>query len=95
MTRIRVGVIGAGGIAQIEHVPNLLRLKDRFEVLGVYDPSATARGVYELKVIELAEPHFTITGKPSKSVDFARGLVIEKTIHAFARSSKEHSWVEV
>ena len=43
MTRIRVGVIGAGGIAQIEHVPNLLRLKDRFEVLGVYDPSATAR----------------------------------------------------
>ena len=44
MTRIRVGVIGAGGIAQIEHVPNLLRLKDHFEVLGVYDPSATARG---------------------------------------------------
>ena len=44
MTRIRVGVIGAGGIAQIEHVPNLLRLKDDFEVVGVYDPSAIARG---------------------------------------------------
>ena len=25
--RIRIGVIGAGGIAQIEHLPNLLRLK--------------------------------------------------------------------
>ena len=43
MGRIRVGVIGAGGIAQIEHVPNLLRLKDRFELRGVCDPSKTAR----------------------------------------------------
>ncbi|WP_119388356.1 Gfo/Idh/MocA family protein [Taklimakanibacter lacteus] len=43
MGRIRVGVIGAGGIAQIEHVPNLLRLRDRFELLGVCDPSAIAR----------------------------------------------------
>jgi len=43
MARIRVGVIGAGGIAQIEHVPNLLRLKDLFEIVGVCDPSRTAR----------------------------------------------------
>ena len=43
MGRIRIGVIGAGHIAQIEHVPNLLRLKDRFEVTGVADPSRTAR----------------------------------------------------
>jgi predicted dehydrogenase len=43
MGRIRIGVIGAGLIAQIEHVPNLLRLKDRFEVRGVCDPSLVAR----------------------------------------------------
>lgn len=43
MDRVKVGIIGAGGIAQVEHVPNLLRLKDTFEVLGVCDPSATAR----------------------------------------------------
>jgi predicted dehydrogenase len=43
MGRIRVGVIGAGGIAQIEHVPNLLRLKDLFEIKGVCDPSRIAR----------------------------------------------------
>ncbi|MGE0241874.1 MAG: Gfo/Idh/MocA family protein [Parvibaculaceae bacterium] len=43
MGRIRIGVIGAGHIAQIEHVPNLLRLKDRFELRGVCDPSKTAR----------------------------------------------------
>jgi predicted dehydrogenase len=43
MTQLRIGVFGAGMIAQIEHVPNLLRLKDRFHVVGVADPSARAR----------------------------------------------------
>src|SRR5262245_1255183 len=43
MRRIRVGVIGAGTIAQVEHIPNLLKLKRRFEVAGVYDPSEKVR----------------------------------------------------
>ncbi len=43
MERLRIGVLGAGLIAQVEHIPNLLRLKDRFELIGVTDPSATAR----------------------------------------------------
>lgn len=43
MERLRVGVIGAGGVAQLEHIPNLLRLKDRFDLRAVADPSALAR----------------------------------------------------
>ena len=43
MSRLRVGVVGAGLIAQVEHIPNLLSLRDRFEVVGVADPSATVR----------------------------------------------------
>jgi predicted dehydrogenase len=43
MKRVRVGVIGAGGIAQVEHIPNLLKLKRRFDVVGVYDPSPKVR----------------------------------------------------
>ena len=43
MQRVRVGVIGAGGVAQVEHIPNLLKLKRQFEVVGVYDPSAKVR----------------------------------------------------
>jgi predicted dehydrogenase len=43
MQRLKVGVIGAGAIAQIEHIPNLMRLKQQFEILGVCDPSAKAR----------------------------------------------------
>jgi predicted dehydrogenase len=43
VTRLRVGVVGAGLIAQVEHIPNLLALRDRFELVGVADPSATVR----------------------------------------------------
>jgi predicted dehydrogenase len=59
MKRVRIGVIGAGGIAQVEHVPNLRHLSDHFEVIGVADPSATARnfitGKYGFKTFETAE----------------------------------------
>ncbi len=59
MKRVRIGVIGAGGIAQVEHIPNLRRLSDHFEVLGVCDPSATARNFiasrYDFKTFETIE----------------------------------------
>jgi len=41
--RVRIGVVGAGLIAQWEHIPNLLRLSDRFVLVGVAEPSASAR----------------------------------------------------
>lgn len=41
--RVRIGVVGAGLIAQWEHIPNLLRLSDRFTLVGVAEPSASAR----------------------------------------------------
>ena len=43
MSRVRIGVIGAGLIAQIEHIPNLLRLRDKFTVVGACDPSPASR----------------------------------------------------
>jgi predicted dehydrogenase len=52
-------------------------------------------GFNELKVIEAAELLHAIQGKPSQSVDFARGLVIERVIHAFARSADLRGWVHV
>lgn len=43
MTRLRIGVIGAGLVAQIEHIPNILSLRDAFDLVGVADPSARVR----------------------------------------------------
>jgi predicted dehydrogenase len=52
-------------------------------------------GFNELKVIELAELLYAIAGRPSQSVDFARGLRIERVIHAFARSAAAGAWTAV
>ena len=43
MTILRTGVIGAGLIAQIEHIPNLTRMRQRFAPTVVCDPSPAAR----------------------------------------------------
>jgi predicted dehydrogenase len=52
-------------------------------------------GFNELKVIELAELLYDVTGRRSASVGFAQGLAIERVIHAFARSAERGEWVDV
>lgn len=39
--RLRIGVVGCGAIAQIQHLPNLAFLRDEFELAAVCDVSAT------------------------------------------------------
>jgi Oxidoreductase family, NAD-binding Rossmann fold len=43
MSRVRVGVVGCGMVAQAEHLPNLLQLSDRFEIAALADPSPSVR----------------------------------------------------
>lgn len=38
---LRVGVVGAGLVAQVVHLPNLLRLRDKFRLVSIADPSPT------------------------------------------------------
>ena len=38
--RVRIGVVGCGAIAQVQHLPNLLELADLYDVVGVCDASA-------------------------------------------------------
>ena len=42
MTRVRIGVVGCGAIAQIQHLPFLSELAEEFEVVGVCDVSPSA-----------------------------------------------------
>ncbi|WP_163478628.1 Gfo/Idh/MocA family oxidoreductase, partial [Klebsiella pneumoniae] len=37
MTKLKVGVIGVGGIAQDRHIPALLKLKDTVSLVAVQD----------------------------------------------------------
>lgn len=50
-------------------------------------------GFNELKVIELAELLNACAGRKSESVNFERGLQIEKVIHAYVKSAETGSWV--
>src|SRR5882672_10569351 len=45
--RIKIGVVGAGLIGQVEHIPNLRRLPDLFEIVGVAEASAEMRRALE------------------------------------------------
>jgi predicted dehydrogenase len=92
--RIRIGVIGAGLIAQWEHIPNLVRLADRFLVAGICDPSAATHltirqsGFGEAFVRELEAFWSSIaTGAPVKnSVEQAkRALLCALARHAAGR----------
>ena len=42
MKRLKIGVIGCGAIAQVQHMPNLANLPDLFEVTMVCDLSLKA-----------------------------------------------------
>ena len=50
-------------------------------------------GFNDLKVIEARELLNRIAGKPSRTIDFDRGLEIERVIDAIARSHREGRWV--
>src|SRR6185369_10972862 len=43
MQQLKVGIVGGGLITQVEHLPNLLALPERFKVVGLVDPSAKVR----------------------------------------------------
>ena len=40
MARIKIGVVGCGAIAQIQHLPHITELRDKFELIGLCDASA-------------------------------------------------------
>ena len=39
--RVRIGVVGCGAVAQVQHLPNLAFLREEFEIAGLCDLSET------------------------------------------------------
>lgn len=88
MQCIRVGVIGAGGVAQVEHIPNLLKLHRQFKIVGVYDPSRKVRAfVGEEFGLETFSDLDTLLAMPLDAVVIASpdALHHEQSLAAFAR----------
>ncbi len=59
MSQLRVGIIGGGLVTQVEHLPNLIALPERFHVVGVADPSQRVRSGlvarYDIAAFETVE----------------------------------------
>jgi predicted dehydrogenase len=93
MTRLRIAVAGAGLIAQVEHIPNLISLYDRFELVAVADPSPSGRRLIEQRhkvstcasfeeLLALAPDALLIAAPDSYHAEFA-GRALEAGIHVF------------
>jgi predicted dehydrogenase len=93
VSRLRIAVAGAGLIAQVEHIPNLRSLWDRFEVVAVADPSPAARGLIEQRhgvptrasfdeLIALKPDAVVIAAPDAYHAEFA-GRALEAGIHVF------------
>src|SRR5215475_2140110 len=77
--RLRVGIIGCGGLAQGSHIPSLLRMKetDNVEIVAVCD-------VYQKRLDQAAKT----TG--AKSIKDYRALLDQKDIDYVAIITPEH-----
>jgi predicted dehydrogenase len=105
VTRLRIAVAGAGLIAQVEHIPNLRSLGDRFEVVAVADPSADGRGLIEQRhglatrasfeeLIALKPDAVVIAAPDAYHADFA-GRALEAGIHVFCEKPLCFSVAEI
>ena len=53
--RIKIGVVGAGLIGQVEHIPNLRRLERLYELVGVADASPMMRAELQSRGLRVFE----------------------------------------
>jgi predicted dehydrogenase len=91
--RVRIAVAGAGLIAQVEHIPNLRFLNDRFDLIAVADPSAEGRRLVERRhgvaacgsfdeLLAMKLDALLIAAPDSYHAEFA-GRALDAGIHVF------------
>jgi predicted dehydrogenase len=79
MQRLRVGVIGCGGIAQMMHLPYLRELDDRFELVALADIDATT--------LERVADHYGVARRHTTTA----GMLAEPIDAVFILTSGDHT----
>ncbi len=101
---MKIAVAGAGLIAQVEHIPNLLALKDEFEIVGVADSSkktrAFIRDYYKLPTFETflalfdLSPDAMLVSTPEYFHEEMCGLALKAGVHVFCEKPLCYSVAE-
>ncbi|MDN0076501.1 Gfo/Idh/MocA family oxidoreductase [Crenobacter sp. SG2303] len=68
--KLRVGVLGAGLIAQLEHIPNILKLSGLYQLVGIADASATVREFFKDRNLPVFESHQKLLSQAEPEVVF-------------------------
>jgi predicted dehydrogenase len=66
--RLRIGVIGAGLIGQVEHIPNLRRLGAHYEIVAVADASAQMRAELERRGLSAVADYHALLERPLDAI---------------------------
>ena len=72
MARVRIGVLGCGAIAQVQHLPNLLELDEEFAVPIVCDLSPD-QAAYVAKRFAIPR-HVSRIPRPPQLLSFERRI---------------------
>jgi predicted dehydrogenase len=93
MRRVKIAVVGAGLISQVEHIPNLIFLKDLFDLIAVVDPSAATRehitNRYGITACSSVEeifplmPEAVVVGAPDAYHSDIVGEALARKMHVF------------
>jgi predicted dehydrogenase len=93
MTLIRTGIIGGGLVTQVEHLPNLLRLRSEFQVMALADPSLKTRshvaGTWGIKTVATLEELWqekldaVVIGTPDPLHSPIAIAALERGLHVF------------
>ena len=93
MRRVKIAVVGAGLISQVEHIPNLIFLRDRFDLLAVADPSPATRehitkryGISAFPTLEEIfplKPEAIVVGAPDAYHSDIVGEALARRLHVF------------
>ncbi len=80
MDRIKIGVIGCGAIAQIQHLPHIAELRDRYELVGLCDASA--------KLVDFIGEMYRVPHRVTRYEDLL-GLDLDAVLLCFADPKTE------
>jgi predicted dehydrogenase len=94
MKKIRLGVVGAGLIGQVEHIPNVIHLGRHFQLMGVAEASPTMRKELDCRGLKALPNYRDLLVEPIDAVLIAAPDQFHPEIALAALAAGKHVFCE-